>query len=69
MRRYFKVETIKAPDSPNERRETTYDTAQTAREMLLKRGVHLAKDEQATSNHRYVGDHLDPYKSEQKPTY
>jgi hypothetical protein len=55
-KRYFKIETIHDYDTPTERQETVYESAQTAREMLLKRGVHLGKDEKATSNHRYFSE-------------
>jgi len=56
MRRYFKVETIINYDLPTERREVTYETASTARVMLLRRGVHLGKDEKARGNHNYMSE-------------
>jgi hypothetical protein len=55
-KRYFRVETIINYDEENERREVTYESASTARVMLKRRGVHLAKDEKATSNHLYASE-------------
>lgn len=55
-RRFFRVETIYDYDTPNEIRETSYETARTARELLKRRGVHLHADEKARRNHKYMSE-------------
>src|SRR5262245_30896835 len=55
-RRFFRVETIYDYDTPTERREVSYETARTARELLKRRGVHLGKDEKARGDHRYFSE-------------
>jgi hypothetical protein len=56
-KRWFKITTIhNYGNEENERREISYDTARTAREMLKRRGVHLNADEKARQNHLYASE-------------
>ena len=55
-KRYYRVEIITNYDQTDESRETVIDSAPTARVMLLRRGVHLRKDEKARGNHLYASE-------------
>lgn len=55
-KRYFKVLTIPNDGEDFDRRETSYETATTARVMLKRCGVHLGKNEKARGNHKYMSE-------------